>query len=141
LAGLIVAAPSSALPPANAERVSLKTTCSGDPNCFNSFDSLLSWMWGTRNPSAANPLAVDIGLGTFLTPSGFAALCAANPPLSRGWVTFRGAGQDRTVISGGPVFAPAIYVLHCTELNFQDLTVRSRTLTGGSAPGTRAGQT
>jgi hypothetical protein len=109
----MIAAPSSALPPTNAERVSLKTTCSGDPNYFNSFDSLLVWIWGTRNPSATAPLIVDIGVGTFLTPSGFSAMCTANPSLSRGWVTLLpprshpviGASQRRRI----PIFAERRY--------------------------------
>jgi hypothetical protein len=118
-----------ALPVSTASQVALKKDCGADPNCFSDATSLLNWVWVTRKPSATSPLIVDIGAGVFGLPK--QAFCD-----SAGYVTFRGAGRDNSVLSGGgnttlPGDAgtgstlPVMFINNCANLTFQDLTILS----------------
>jgi hypothetical protein len=108
----------------NAQIVTLRTNCNGANDCFTSPSSLTSWISGTRQPTSTTPLLVDIGPGDFRTTGSFALNCGG----SFGHTTFRGAGQDRTLIgqSGGFVAFAGAYLVDCPALTFQDLTVSGR---------------
>jgi len=92
-------------------------------NCFNNLPGLLDWVWDVRKPSSASPLLVNIGPGKFDAKPGLSqdsgSFC-----INAGHVTFRGAGQERTMIS-----APAdsgvfgITVKNCDSLAFENLTL------------------
>lgn len=79
---------------AGQDVVRLRSDCLDEapPACFTDSGSLMTWLWGTRNPSAASPVLVDIGPGEFTR---------LDCPSGMGHVTFRGSGQDNTVIRGG----------------------------------------
>jgi hypothetical protein len=96
-------------------------------DCFESVSALQAYVWGTGAPStggidpdAGDPLIVEIGPGTF---SGHLT-CEDN-----GWVTFRGAGRDRSEISYNG-FVGAFYATDCHEVAFQDLAIRHTTNIG-----------
>lgn len=87
--------------------------------CFESVSSLNDYIWGSSGifPTASAPLTVDIGPGEFAgqiyCPSG-----------ADGYVTFRGAGRDRTIIKkSGTWLQLAVQVYGCESLGFQDLSV------------------
>jgi hypothetical protein len=102
----------------NAPVVIVRQDCTGLSDCFETMSGLQSWMWGTRLPSAANPLLVDIGPGEFDRFE-----CPAATP-ANGHVTFRGSGRDQTRIKGGDsVNKGAITASGCENLSFQDLTL------------------
>lgn len=126
-----------ATPDTGAARITLKLTCeTGNNNCFDtdvattngSIADMLTWMWVTRDPSVADPLIVDIDPGTYLLPNN-ALFCKDD-----GNVTVRGSGIDNTVLSGGGQ-TPNLSVVdieNCTNLSFQDLTIRTDTRSGSS---------
>lgn len=98
-----------------ASVVLLRTSCNDGAggalnNCFMSSDTLLDWIWGTRNPTATTPLLVDIGPGKF---------DSLNCPPGKGFVTFSGSGRGQTIIgtaNGGTFNA-------CKQLVFEHLTI------------------
>jgi hypothetical protein len=98
---------------ASNEIAFLREDCGSLSPCYTTSSALLSWLWGTRNPTANDPVTVDIGPGTF-------------GPLScqdDGHVTFRGAGRSHTVIeSTGST--PAVSLDDCDGVDFQDLKVK-----------------
>lgn len=105
---------SAAIDPAAAV-VLLRTSCNDGAggtlnNCFTSSDTLIDWVWNTRNPSATAPLLVEIGPGAFDTLG-----CAG-----KGFVTFRGAGRGQTIITGS-AFGSAFTA--CNQLAFEHLTI------------------
>ena len=85
--------------------------------CVESVSDLNNRIWGTGGifPTALAPLTVDIGPGEFTG--------TINCPQNEGYVTFRGAGRDRTVIKGQSTGALVSAVLadNCTALGFQDM--------------------
>lgn len=107
---LLYISAASALPDTNASTVSLKTDCGTDTACFADSNSLLDWIWNTRLPSAASPLLVNIGPGTFSPIN-----CSG-----QGHVTFRGAGREATTISG---FIGASFSA-CQNISVENLSVR-----------------
>lgn len=101
----------------------LRKDCTGISDCFTSYPALVSWIFGTRNPTASAPLLVQIGPGEFTTGSN--PICT-----SSGHVTFRGSGRENTTLrrtTAGSGFLPkaAFWSFGCVELEFQDLTIVS----------------
>lgn len=103
-----------------APAVMLRTNCqeagSTLNNCFISMESLLTWLQNTRRPSAANPLLVQMGPGSFGTYT-----CDDS-----GHTTFNGAGRNVTAIAKMEVG----HILSgsspgCTNLEFNNLTIGS----------------
>ena len=141
LCALFLFNPAHAAPPSvpdvNAGRVLLTNGTCPDNNCFNDFDTMLSWVWTTRNPSAASPLLVEIDPGQFLIGGYVCIGTTANP---RGYVTFRGAGQENTVLTGSPFGSTAVVTLNeCTNLAFENLTIRSDSRRGLTPPSSTDG--
>lgn len=87
-------------------------------NCFTATNTLLDWVWNTRNPTATAPLLIDIGPGTFGSLS-----C----PLGKGFVTFHGSGRGRTIFSGAstPLDSGGRFE-GCNQLVFEHLTISGR---------------
>lgn len=87
--------------------------------CFESVADVVDKIWGSGGlfPTASTPLTVDIGPGTF---SG-----VINCPDGEGHTTFRGAGRDRTVISGvsygSGLVSSAVAATNCDALGFDSL--------------------
>lgn len=115
----------SAVIDSNAPVVKLRNSASGGcveagtpiNNCFggaNAVTDLITWISGTRKPTVASPLLVDIGPGTY---PGFT--CS-----NWGYTTFRGAGRDKTTFSGVlSASQNALKATKCTELEFQHMTL------------------
>jgi len=116
----------------DAQTVKLLLDCNSAANCFESTTALTDWISGTRHPSAAAPLLVEIGPGEFpggLTCGlgGFMLFQFQPLPAKRfDYVTFRGAGPDVTRIGVhedvwvGDTWA--IGADGCNQLNFEALT-------------------
>lgn len=111
---------SAATDPA-ASVVLLRTSCNDGSggvlnNCFTSSDTLLDWVWNTRNPTAAAPLLVDVGPGTY---------GSLTCPAGKGNVTFHGAGRGRSIFSGGnsTAFTFGGQFTGCKQLVFEHLTI------------------
>jgi hypothetical protein len=89
-------------------------------DCFEDIASLQLQLWGGSAPRATadSPKRVEIGAGDFAGP----LVCNG-----AGFVSFRGAGRNRTrivVSDPGPAFGfHAILVTDCDSLEFQDLSV------------------
>ena len=101
----------------------LRTSCNDGAggtlnNCFTASNTLLDWVWNTRNPSATAPLLVEIGPGTFGPLS-----C----PTGNGFVTFRGAGRGRTIFSNASTaLSTGATFQACNQLAFEHLTISGR---------------
>lgn len=104
--------------------VDLRTDCSGSLNCADNLEELLTWVWTQRVPSATNPLVIDIGPGNF-SAQGAQSLGGGAFCNNAGWVTFRGAGRENTVIIKGVGSLTTIDIVNCTQIAFQDLTIDS----------------
>lgn len=105
--------------------VFLRTNCGTLANCATTVTELLAWTWNTRQPSATSPLLIAVGPGAFQTQD--PTFCDATTA-PRGHVTVRGSGRDNTVFFS--ISRPAgavITVIGCSELSFQDLTIRGKT--------------
>lgn len=106
-----------AAPDPTASVVYLRTNCTEEGvnlgNCFTTMDSLITWINGTRHPSATNPLVVEIGPGTFSRFS-----CA-----SGGYTTLRGSGREQTIITNGQEEGNAFDASGCTQLEFSELRI------------------
>ena len=113
--GLVFSAGASAVINPQAPVVKLRTTCQEGAvtldNCFTNMGTLISWVSGTRIPTASSPLSVEIGPGTF---SGFNLDGVGD-------ISFRGSGPDKTTI--GREAQGAINIVNSHRLNFQDLKV------------------
>lgn len=85
-------------------------------NCFTTLSALTQWVTGTRKPSAATPLVVDIGPGKFV---GSFSCDSTNYP---GYVTLRGAGMENTTIENpdSPVSTNG-----CVDMHFSDMRLRN----------------
>ncbi len=101
----------------NAEQVLLSKSCSENGvalnNCFTDLPTLDTWVWGTRNPTAASPLLVNIGPGTFqgrFTCNG------------SGYVSLQGAGMGTSIIEND---STPILVSRCVNMAFSDMTIRN----------------
>jgi hypothetical protein len=108
----------------DADHVLLRKDCTGIDNCFETSDAVSDWLWdGGRNdpPSAGDEVIVDVGVGEFDV-----LVCPDTSPES-GWVTFRGAGRDRSVFVLEGFNLGAIIVFSCRKLGFQDIGTRSDT--------------
>ncbi|MEW6332068.1 MAG: hypothetical protein AB1560_11475 [Pseudomonadota bacterium] len=110
-----------AVPDPSAPVVYLRTDCTEGGvslvNCFTNMSSLITWISTTRQPSAANPLLVEIGPGTFGRFS-----CA-----NGGYTTLRGSGREKTVITNGAEDSNAFNASNCTQLEFSELTIKGTT--------------
>ena len=122
----------SAVIDSNAPVVKLRNSANGGcveaglpvNNCFgnpSAVADLITWISGTRKPTMASPLLVDIGPGTY---PGFTCV-------NWGYTTFRGAGRDKTVFTGvknsiGITSNNALVTTNCTELEFQHLTLSAK---------------
>jgi hypothetical protein len=71
-----------------------------------------------------NPLVVDIGPGDFAAVDPLGESCA----VGKGYITYRGAGRERTRIVANPggIFETAVLVWGCTKLGFDDMTLVGR---------------
>lgn len=114
-----------AVPDIGTPVIALKQNCGSNQNCFTDATALLNWAWGTRQPTVNNPLVVEIDPGQYTVPG---STCDASDIPGSGYVTFRGAGRDNTVLTGGAPGFGVIGVTGCKQLNFQDLTIRTGTL-------------
>lgn len=76
------------------------------------------WLWTTRTPSAASPVTIDVGVGTFEP-----FVCPRGQNGDLGHVTVRGAGREQTTFLGlGPdLDSVGIDAAECEELVFSDL--------------------
>jgi hypothetical protein len=92
-------------------------------DCFEDIASLTTFLWDPMvgvQPTLSTPMLVDIGAGTFVGP--------LECPSGEGFVTFRGAGRDRTTIAGGSAYTSffgtsTVIVDGCEKLGFQDLRI------------------
>lgn len=112
----------------DANNVQLRDTCTAGgvvlDNCFESMASLVNWMTTVRTPapSAAAPLAVAMGVGSF---GPLMLTCDAASGFT-GHVTFSGAGRDKTEIRGvGSLVTFPLVIKDCTSLGFSNLKVYS----------------
>jgi hypothetical protein len=126
--------PSFAVIDSTAPVVSLRNTCQNGGttlnNCFTSMPPLLTWIYGTRVPTATSPLLVDVGPGTF---GGFH--CGIG-----GHITVRGSGRNNTILASSNVGTTEPNMgglggtgFGCVNLVFQDLTFDS-SKPGGQPP-------
>ena len=136
LAALLPPLPAGAAPgEPGVEVVYLQKDCSGHTlgvDCFRSLATLQDKVWPPGVGRSANePLIVDVGPGEF---DGFLSC-----PLDSGYVTFRGAGRDRTILANRdssrppgaiPVVYAVIWSLSCNELAFKDMTLLAADLDG-----------
>jgi hypothetical protein len=101
----------------DASLVYLRSSCTvngaGVDNCFTDLNTLNSWIWNTRLPSASQPLEVEIRAGTF------AGQFSCN---NSGYVTLSGAGRDQTTITNASF---PIATTGCTGLVFRQFTVEN----------------
>ncbi|MCO6411192.1 MAG: hypothetical protein J5I92_00460 [Thiogranum sp.] len=102
----------------NAPVVQLRTSCDVNgttlDNCFTSMSDVLGWISGTRQPTEASPLKVDIGPGTFGRFHGYNGC----------YVTLSGSGRKHTIIDRGNG-AYAITIAPNCKLDVEHLTVQS----------------
>ena len=114
-----------------------RTDCTGfDPTeCVKSPEEItpfVLWMLVVRQPSAANPLLVDVGPGRFIAVNDGVPYyeifgCVNDGELSASHVTVRGAGPGVTIIGDSSLaeLKYAFVVKDCENLHVQDLTVES----------------
>jgi len=104
-------------PDPTAGVVYLRTDCTEGgvtvANCVTTMSSLLNWINNTRHPSAANPLVVEIGPGTFK-----AFNCNGG-----GYTTLRGSGRQNTIITNGQAYGDAFQATNCTQIDVSELTI------------------
>jgi len=108
----------------NAQSVPYDTEGAAPPaDCTGGVDCELGWLWGgtvagapTRTPpSAASPVTVDVG------PGSFGSFICPDAAVKNGWVTLKGAGEA-TVLSGFVTgHHTGIDVNHCEALVVEDL--------------------
>lgn len=90
-------------------------------NCFETVADLTDWLWGgaagsrASAPNSLDQVVVHVGPGEFAQLECTGAM--------NGWVNFLGAGRTLTrfVVDTPGVCDPAIEVVDCTGLSFQDL--------------------
>lgn len=108
----------------NAPAVKLQASCTEGGaalnNCFETTDSLVTWMTTVRTPkpSASAPLTVKIGPGIF-----GALMLTCNPASGfAGHISFAGSGRDQSRFQGAGflVTHPAV-IRDCTALSFADI--------------------
>lgn len=128
LALLLASALAGSVAAQAAERVELRSDCPRDASdtCFSDLSTLDHWLWQTRQPSARDPVTVEVGAGEFRGR----LLCR-----DRGFVTFRGVERARSRLVGTVDEMPfaTIRSESCSELRFEQLTIvspRSRTRRG-----------
>lgn len=113
---------------ASVSTINLRKDCKDQINCVTSMSEVINWTWDTRNPSAESPLLVDIGTGIFQIP-GDRLFCK-----NKGYVTFRGAGRDNSVLTGGAptqtIGSTVISIDNCKNITFQDMTIQSDSWAG-----------
>lgn len=120
---LISFSASAAIDPA-ASVVLLRTSCNDGAggtlnNCFVSMPSLISWLKATRRPNEQNPVAVNIGAGTF-GPINITGPNKCDVAVNyTGYISFVGSGMAQTIISdtNSPVS-----ITNCTNLSFSNMT-------------------
>ena len=102
---------------ANAGVVLLRKSCTEGGvalnNCFTDIPTLFNWIAGTRLPTQAAPLAVQIGPGTFSVGS--------SGSIGFSDVSLIGSGRDKTTI--GTSSGNALDVHGSQRLHFQNLRV------------------
>ncbi len=91
-------------------KVHVREDCGTQQDCFETLISAGSWVFTQGNPSAANPVLIDIGPGHF---DRFYCNGGSN-------VTLKGVGRENTYIG-------KIFVNNCDNLAFQDLTAIAST--------------
>lgn len=132
-AGSALAAP----PTATAPVVYVRKDCTGIDDCIPDDDAIASdglnqlhqYLYGTsgRWPSASDPVLVDIGAGTF--KGGFVCASEQSGQLRRaGFVSYRGAGRERTHIEGTVIAISArtaMLAADCEQIAFENLSMAS----------------
>jgi hypothetical protein len=113
----------------NAQVVKLRTSCTegSSPvvtldNCFDNSADLRDWIEGVRLPGPSNPLAIEIGPGTF---TAFDLSCITvlrgNETVNyEGNITFRGSGTDQTIIA--PQATRPWTISGCANMTFSDFS-------------------
>jgi hypothetical protein len=123
--------------PAAGEEILLRTDCAGRANCFETLDEVLADLGGRPGnggtpPGPTHPVAVDIGAGVFSLADTTYPYCDGVSHLS-----FRGAGKDATILTGGgypspgdgffDLFGPyAVLIRDCSHLDFSHLTIQTQ---------------
>jgi hypothetical protein len=107
----------------SADKVLLQTTCGTTVNCTSNINEIIHWV-NVDRVDLNKHIIVDIGPGTYSIQSN-SLFCENSNNIS-----YRGAGRDITIITGGrgSTLAGGPYVLdlfNCKNVNVQDLTVRS----------------
>ncbi len=108
--------------PSAAELFYLRTSCTGEPApCYTTVNALNS---AVVPRTATNPLVVDIGPGDFQAGAPLGETCGSGT----GYISYRGAGRERTRIVANPggLFEAAVLVNGCTKLGFDDMTFVGR---------------
>lgn len=87
-------------------------------DCVETVGDLQLLIWSTILPTATNPLIVDIGPGIF------DGTLTCSP--GEGYVTSRGAGRERSVISTStPGAVGTLFLWGCKSISIQDLTLEN----------------
>jgi hypothetical protein len=124
-----------AIPPAGCD----SWTVSAEPLCKETIDEVLAEIHdptaGRALPSATNPVVIDIGPGVFSLTSTTWKYCQPVNATLLSHLTFRGAGEQATVLTGGG-FDPyedtlddggdrVVAIENCDDVEFRELTIRS----------------
>ena len=117
--------------------IKLRASCTGETGiCKTTMADVLTEIHQPGSlPSATNPVVVDIGPGEFSLSSTTLKYCQPVDSTTLSHLTFRGAGEQATVITGGG-FAPTypglddggnrvVAIDSCDDVEFRDLTIRS----------------
>ncbi|MDH5649494.1 MAG: hypothetical protein OEY67_07530 [Gammaproteobacteria bacterium] len=139
LLSILLSQPVLAVIDSDASEIQLRKNCNAGgvqlDNCFTSLVDTLEWLWGidpakthrSPIPSKTDPVIVDIGPGLFYVPTpenagDVGAFCD-----QRGFVTFRGAGREHSIISAADgATGYGLAINNCTSLSFQDLTIDTK---------------
>jgi len=136
--GSFTAAEVSSTPtPDDTQIISLRIDCNSAVGCFESLTQASDWAFA--HSSATTPITIDIGPGTFQTHPGL--ICNSD-----GYVSFKGAGRDNSIITGQAItYAPTggvnvgfvLGIRNCVSLSFQDLTLLLHNSPAGMTGGVR----
>lgn len=95
----------------NAPVVFVEKDCGTQHDCFETMADLTAWITATRQPTAGDPLLVDVGPGEFDSFDCFGDF---------GHTTLRGSGREQTRVVGADI---GMQINDCDALEFLDLTV------------------
>ncbi len=122
----------------NADHVSVKADCSGATGvCFEDISLVDDWLWDQADdtnrcsaPAADDRVLVEIGPGDFAEATvlySSVVTCPDSGGERNGYVTFRGAGADQTIVrdSGITPVGSAMRFQQCTDIVVENMTLRS----------------